>query len=83
MKKLILSCLFFISWQTTFIALASVDDNKEPVKIGSYLSPGLIKDDGTGLFNKLNDAILLEMNRKSKLIISSLNRARIGVKKGR
>jgi polar amino acid transport system substrate-binding protein len=63
-------------------ALASVSDNIEPVKIGSYLTPGLIKTDGTGIFNKLNKAIFEEMSKESELTITSLNRARIGIKKG-
>ncbi len=65
------------------IALASTSDIKEPVKVGSYLSPGLIKEDGTGLFNKLNNAIFKEMNIKTELILSSMNRARLGVKNGK
>ncbi len=65
------------------ITLAAVDDIKEPIKIGSYLTPGLIKADGTGLFNKLNNAIFMEMSRTSQLSLLSLNRARQGIKDGK
>ena len=63
--KLILSNFVLTSWQFTFIpiTLASVGDIKDPVKIGSYLTPGLIKEDGTGIFNKLNNAIFMEMGK--------------------
>lgn len=73
-------CLPFFFIQTT---LASVDDINKPIKVGSYLTPGLIKEDGTGLFNKLNDAIFKEINKNYELTFSSINRARIGVKDGK
>jgi polar amino acid transport system substrate-binding protein len=77
-----LSSAVFTSWQLIFIpsVLASVDDISEPIKIGSYLTPGLIEEDGTGIFNKLNNAIFMEMSKSSKLTLSSMNRARIGIK---
>lgn len=53
-----------------------------PIKIGSYLTPGLIKEDGTGLFNQLNHAIFTEMKQNSDLTLSSINRARKGIKDG-
>ncbi len=79
-----LSSFILICWQLIFsaIALASSGDFNEPIKIGSYLTPGLIKEDGTGLFNQLNTAIFMEMNKHSQLTLSSLNRTRIGVKSG-
>jgi hypothetical protein len=85
MMKLIHISLFAISWQLTIVssAFAVVNENKEPIRIGSYLIPGLIREDGEGLFNKLNNAIFLEMNKHSELIISSLNRTRAGVNNGR
>ena len=84
MMKLILSAFVFTSWQLALIpsALAAVDEIKEPIRIGSYVTPGLIREDGTGLFNKLNNAIFLEMRKNSELTISSLNRTRAGVKNG-
>jgi polar amino acid transport system substrate-binding protein len=63
-------------------ALASADQRSSTVKIGSYVIPGILKEDGTGLFNRLNNAILAEMNRDVELNISSLNRARIGITNG-
>jgi len=64
------------------MALASMDDTKDPVKIGSFLTPRLIEEDGTGLFNKLNNAIFMEMNKNVELNLSSVNRVRRGVKNG-
>jgi len=83
--KLILSYVVFSSWQLTFlpIAFASVGDIKDPINIGSYLTPGLIKEDETGIFNKLNNAIFMEMNKNVELTLSSLNRARRGIKNGK
>lgn len=81
--KLILSYLVLMGWQITSIPIASASGAKEPVKIGSYLTPGLINEDGTGLFNQLNNAIFMEMNKKTELILSSMNRARLGVKNGK
>ncbi len=80
--KLTLSYFVFTSWQLTFIpiALASVGDIKDPIKIGSYVTPGLIKEDGTGIFNKLNNAIFMEMSKNVELTLSSLNRARRDIK---
>lgn len=82
--KLALSFVFITSWQLVLIpqSLAYVGEIKEPIKIGSYLTPGIIKEDGTGLFNKLNKAIFLEMNENAELALSSLNRIRKGVKEG-
>ena len=78
MMKLLLSSFFLIGWQLAIIpsALTAVAEIKEPVRIGSYLTPGLIKEDGTGLFNKLNNAIFKEISTTSELIISSLNIAK-------
>lgn len=80
----ILICLVLIIWQLTFIpmALASMDDTKDSVKIGSFLTPRLIEEDGTGLFNKLNHALFMEMNKDVKLNLSSVNRVRRGIKNG-
>jgi polar amino acid transport system substrate-binding protein len=84
MMKLTLSFFVFFSWQLALIpsAFATVDETKEPIRIGSYLTPGLIREDGAGLFNKLNNAIFMEMSKHTELTISSLNRTRIGVKNG-
>jgi polar amino acid transport system substrate-binding protein len=81
---LMLSFLVLIIFQLTFlpIALASADEAKKPVRIGSYLTPKLIKEDGTGLLNKLNDALFKEMNKNFELSISSSNRVRRGVNSG-
>jgi len=70
--------------QLSFIpmVLASVDDTKGPVKIGSYLTPKLIEKDGAGLFNQLNDAVFMEMNKKIELNLSSVNRVRRDLKNG-
>jgi len=80
----ILICLVLIIWQLTFIpkALASVDDTNNPVKIGSFLTPGLIEEDGTGLLNKLNNALFMEMNKNVELNLSSVNRVRRGINNG-
>jgi polar amino acid transport system substrate-binding protein len=77
--KLLLTCLQFFFLPIVF---ASDSNIREPVNVGSFLSPKLIKEDGTGIFNKLNNAIFMEMNKKAKLTLTSLNRARIGVKNG-
>lgn len=79
-----LSLLFLISWQLAFIpkVLASVDETQKPIKIGSYLMPGLLKEDGTGIFNKLNNAIFKEINKDAELTLTSLNRTRKGIKDG-
>jgi polar amino acid transport system substrate-binding protein len=76
--------ILIVSLQLTFIqtSFASVSDGNISIKIGSYLTPGLIKEDGTGMFNKLNNAIFREINKHPELTISSLNRARKGVKNG-
>ena len=66
----------------TFMLSPFAYASKEPIKIGSYLSPHLIKADGTGLFNKLNHAVLMEMNKNFELTLTSMNRARMGVKMG-
>lgn len=55
---------------------------EEPIKIGSYLTPGLIEQNGSGLFNQLNNAIFKEVNKNNELILTSLNRARLGIKNG-
>jgi len=83
--KLTLKTFVLVSLQFIFSSLAIASDTniKEPVKIGSYLTPGLIKMDGTGIFNKLNDAIFMEMSKNAELTLTSLNRARIGVKNGK
>ncbi|PKG80747.1 hypothetical protein CXF85_21785 [Colwellia sp. 75C3] len=83
--KFITSFIVLSSWQLTFIptSYAFVGYIEEPVKIGTYLTPGLIKTDGTGLFNKLNNAIFMEMSKNSELTLTSLNRARIGIKNGK
>lgn len=77
--------LALICWPLIFIptTLASIFESKAPIKIGSYLTPGLIKEDETGMFNQLNNAIFLEIRKNSELTISSLNRARRGIKNGR
>lgn len=79
--RLTIRAAIFIIWQSTFISisLASDGDIKEPMKIGSYLTPGVITEDGTGIFNKLNKAIFMEINKNSQLTLSSLNRVRKGV----
>ena len=76
--------LFLISWKLAFMPIvwASIDDTKEPIKIGSYLMPGLLKADGTGIFNKLNNAIFMEMSKDAELTLTSLNRTRKGIKDG-
>lgn len=53
-----------------------------PIKIGSYLTPGLIEEDGSGMFNKLNKAIFDEINVSNELTLSSINRVRTGVNNG-
>lgn len=82
--KLTLNFAVLICWQLIVlpITLASTVDIKEPIKIGSYLTPGLVKRDETGLFNKLNNAIFMEMDKSSKLSIEPLNRVRKGVADG-
>ena len=76
--------LVLIIWQLTFIpkALASVDDTKDSVKIGSFFISRLIEEDGTGLFNKLNNALFIEMNKNVELNLSSKNRVRRGITNG-
>jgi len=85
MKKLILNFVVLVSWQFIFVPIvfASVDDSQEPIKIGSYLTSGLITEDGAGMFNKLNNAIFMEMDQNIHLSLSSLNRARKGIKDGK
>jgi polar amino acid transport system substrate-binding protein len=81
-KKLVYLAL--ICWPLIFIptTLASIFESKAPIKIGSYLTPGLIKEDETGMFNQLNNAIFLEINKNTEITLSSLNRARRGIKNG-
>lgn len=85
-KKLkpILSYLALTCWPIVFIptTIASVFENKVPIKIGSYLTPGLITEDGAGMFNQLNNAIFLEINKNTEITLSSINRARRGIKNG-
>jgi polar amino acid transport system substrate-binding protein len=64
------------------MALASVDGTQYSVKIGSFLTPKLIEEDGTGLFNQLNDALFMEMNKKVELNLSSVKRVRRDLKNG-
>ena len=64
------------------MALASVDDTKGSVKIGSFFTPKLIEEDGTGLFNQLNNALFMEMNKNVELNLSSVNRVRRDLKNG-
>lgn len=71
-----------LSWQLIFVPTSLANQADDTVKIGSYLTPGLIKNDGSGLFNQLNDAIFSEINKKHTLNISSLNRAKNGIKTG-
>lgn len=82
--RLMLGIFVLTTWQFTLqpMAYASATYTNEIVKIGSYLTPGLIKQDGTGLFNKLNNAIFMEMGKNAKLTLTSLNRVRVGVKNG-
>jgi len=82
--NLALKLFALISLQFIFLPIpfTSATNIKEPVKVGSYLTPGLIRRDGTGIFNKLNDAIFMEMSANSELTLTSLNRARIAVKNG-
>jgi polar amino acid transport system substrate-binding protein len=84
MKKLSLPFVTLIIWVLTYIpaTIASIYDNNEPISIGSYAIPGLIKENGTGLFNQLNNAIIKEMNKGSTLTLSSMNRARNGITNG-
>lgn len=65
------------------IASASTLSTQQPIRIGSYLTPGLIKEDETGLFNHLNKAIFDEMSETAILSLSSMNRVRQGIKNGR
>jgi len=85
MKKLTLCFIVLVSWQLIFIPLvfAADDEYQAPIKIGSYLTSGLITEDGTGMFNKLNNAIFMEMGRSNELRLSSVNRARKGIKDGK
>jgi len=80
----ILSFLILTIVQLSFIplALASVNDAKDPVKIGSFITPKLIEEDGTGIFNKLNNALFMAMNRNVELSLSSVNRVRRDLKNG-
>jgi len=57
-------------------------ETKHPLQIGSYLTPGLITEDGSGMFNHLNNAIVSEMNETANLSLSSLKRVRKGVLEG-
>ena len=78
-------CSFILaSWFLALPAstLAAKINNNDPIRIGSYLTPGLIQSDGKGLFNKLNTAIFLEMARENTLTLTSLKRTRLGVKNG-
>lgn len=85
MTKLILNLIVLTIWQLTFvsIAFATVSGIKEPIKIGCYLIPGLMKENGSGLLNKLNKTILMEMSKNSELTLSSMNRVRNGIKNGK
>jgi len=42
-----------------------------------------MKEDGSGLLNKLNKVILMEMSKNSELTLSSMNRVRKGIKDGK
>lgn len=81
--RLMLGIFAFTIWQFTLQPMAHATAANEIVKIGSYLTPGLIKQDGTGLFNKLNNAIFMEMGKNAELTLTSLNRVRFGVKNGK
>lgn len=81
--KLRKACLYSLTigyWACHSLVLAA--DNNDIIKIGSYLTPGIITADGNGLFNQLNNAILSEINKESELLITSINRARNGVNTG-
>jgi len=82
--KLQLSLVLLISAQLVFIPInfASAEGINEPIKIGGYVMPGLLKEDGTGLFNQLNKAIFKEVSKSTKLTLASLNRTRKGIKNG-
>lgn len=83
-KKIMLGCAIFANSQLilTSTVLASVTDTDNKLRVATYLIPGLVKEDGTGLFNKLNKAMLKEMSTDAELTISSMNRARKGIQDG-
>jgi polar amino acid transport system substrate-binding protein len=84
MIKLMLNIIAITVWQLSLVpsSFASVNDINKPIQVGSYLMPGLMKEDGTGLFNQLNKAMLKEMNKSAELTLSSMNRARKGIENG-
>jgi polar amino acid transport system substrate-binding protein len=66
----------------SFGAFAFEDGIKAPIKIGSYFIPGLIKEDGTGMFDRLNNALFKEIGKETQLTFASMNRARKGITDG-
>jgi polar amino acid transport system substrate-binding protein len=75
-----LTQLITISFVISLCLSAGVNSNalkeNQVVNIGSYLTPGLIKSDSTGLFDLLNSAIFNEIGRDVNLSLSSINRVR-------
>lgn len=63
--------------------MASTDDIHDSINIGTYVIPGLITEEETGIFIQLNNAIFNEIKKDPTLTLSSLNRARMGIKNGR
>lgn len=77
--------IIFASWQLLIspLVLASTSGIKQSsIKIGSYLTPGLITEDGTGMFNHLNKAIFNEMQETFEFSTTSIKRLRKGIRSG-
>ncbi|MGJ8681028.1 hypothetical protein [Paraglaciecola sp.] len=56
------------------LLLTGLTHAKEPVVIGAYPTPGLIQEDGNGLFNKLNRLIFTQIDQPIELSIKPLKR---------
>lgn len=82
LKTTIMQPVFIIFAYLTFTLSnvhASTNEINTIIKIGSYYTPGLIEENGSGLFNQLNRAIFQELNQEMKLSLSSIKRARLGI----
>lgn len=70
LRAICLFVLFNLSTSSTAFSRAKT----QSVSVGSYLTPGIIEADGSGMFNRLNKLIFKELGQPFDLVIQPVHR---------
>lgn len=64
----------FVLFNLSFSSIAVSAAQTQSILVGSYLTPGIIEADGSGMFNRLNKLIFKELEQPYDLVIQPVHR---------